>query len=325
MLHAFRALGGTAQNIAVKSDGAGPGIVPANPERAIGVHVPPNLIFPVSDLELIDGRLRIRDSAVIGNAERSFFEGYSDSFTWSSGCDRADQFLSGLDSLPADVRTVLRDEFGIEFPGPEPERTERWLLQSRLLTWRGKIVFVPILELVQHDPKAQPYSERDGVTLTGTFGEEVRMGRSMLSPFAAFWKFGIASPERQAFSLPMTLTTESGREVVIEQLMNLNATLGAFPVPDFKVEGPAVQFSCLMIGSSRTPKLSRAIFYRIMREAGETKPEHVFDSVLHINRLSFLKLLEALESQEGQLVPTLRKVVRFQLEAMSWCIGTREL
>jgi hypothetical protein len=41
--------------------------------------------------------------------------------------------------------------------------------------------------------------------------------------------------------------------------------------------------------------------------------------------LAFLKLLETLEDHEGTLISTLRKVVRFQLEGMSWCIGHRAL
>ena len=53
--------------------------------------------------------------------------------------------------------------------------------------------------------------------------------------------------------------------------------------------------------------------------------DEVFDRILHFNRMKFLKLLAALEEQEGDLVLMLRRMARFQLEAMSNCIGSREL
>jgi hypothetical protein len=62
-----------------------------------------------------------------------------------------------------------------------------------------------------------------------------------------------------------------------------------------------------------------------MRDAGQKDPERVFDRILLENRLKFLKLLEILEEHEGGLIPTLRRVVRYQLEAMCWCVGSREL
>jgi len=62
-----------------------------------------------------------------------------------------------------------------------------------------------------------------------------------------------------------------------------------------------------------------------MRDAGEAKPEQIFDRILHENRMAYLNLWEALEPHEGVLISSLRKAVRYQLEAMSWCIGTRDL
>jgi hypothetical protein len=62
-----------------------------------------------------------------------------------------------------------------------------------------------------------------------------------------------------------------------------------------------------------------------MRDAGQKDPERVFDRILLENRLKFLKLLEVLEEHDGGLIRVLRRVARYQLEAMSWCVGSREL
>jgi hypothetical protein len=325
-LRAFNALGGAAENIVRKSGSAARGLVSVNPEKSVDLYVPEKLIFPASDFEFADGRLKLKDTAQIGNAERSFLENYLASVSWSEGRDEAAAFVKHLNDLPGDVRALLSVEFGMEFPGEHaPDKMEEWLFRSRLLAWRGAPALVPILELVSHDPMAKPFLEANGLSLTGKFSGEVRMVRGRLGPFSAFWRFGFATLERQTFSLPMTLETGSGLEVNIGQSINLNAVLGSMPVPQFEVNGKSVRFSCVMVGSSRNPKLSRGIFCRIVKDAGEANPDQVFDNILHINRMSFLKLLEALERHEGEPIHTLRTVARYELEAMSWCIGTREL
>ncbi len=327
VLQVFDALGGRLTNVSLGNGPEGRKIIATKPEAPVEMFAPDNLIFPISEVELVADRPRIKESSAIGKAERSFFDNYYQSFSWESADrERAVAFLKSIDELPADVREVLSNEFGMDLAHADADdAADRWLLQSRLLGWRGTPVLVPVFELVNHDPGGDLFSDASGIALVGRFAGEVRARRSRLGPFASFWRFGRAVPERIAFSLPMELKTESGISIGIDQNANVNGTLGSIAVPEFTIEDRSVHLSSLMIGSSRNPKLSRGIFYRVMRDAGETNPEQVFDNIAHINRLSFLKLLEALEPHEGGLVPVLRKVVRYQLEAMSWCIGTREL
>jgi hypothetical protein len=81
----------------------------------------------------------------------------------------------------------------------------------------------------------------------------------------------------------------------------------------------------MMIGNMEAPRLSKAIFVSIMKEAGTPNPEEQFDSVLHENRLKFLRLLGLVEPVQGELGRSLRTMIRYQLEAMSHCVGIREL
>jgi len=39
------------------------------------------------------------------------------------------------------------------------------------------------------------------------------------------------------------------------------------------------------------------------------------------NALAFINLLQALEPHEGEMISKLRTMARYQLEAMSYCIG----
>jgi hypothetical protein len=58
-----------------------------------------------------------------------------------------------------------------------------------------------------------------------------------------------------------------------------------------------------------------------MRDAGFSGFEHAFDTVRHANRMHFLNLLAAIEAVDGPMAKTLRRMVRFQLQALSYCYG----
>ena len=52
--------------------------------------------------------------------------------------------------------------------------------------------------------------------------------------------------------------------------------------------------------------------------------DEVFDQILRSNALTFIKLLQALEPHEGEMISKLRTMARYQLEAMAHCVGSRE-
>jgi hypothetical protein len=89
--------------------------------------------------------------------------------------------------------------------------------------------------------------------------------------------------------------------------------------------GDSLTLSYLTIGSSRNPRLSRGIFRTLMREAGIENPDEGFDEVLCYNRRGFLGLLAALEPHEAPMITNLRRMARYQLAAMTHCVGAREL
>ncbi|HEY2446908.1 MAG TPA: hypothetical protein VGI20_14325 [Rhizomicrobium sp.] len=326
MIEAFRALGGTADNIVQRQGALGRGIFPADGGKPIRLLVPKNLLIPVDDIEFVDHRLKIRDSTIVGEPERNFCEKYENIFSWG-GEGRADSvaFITALDGLPAEVRSELSAAFS-KFEsgaGDSNYRAQRWFLHSRMIHREGKFYVMPIMELVNHDPSARTYDLKEGVAIEGTFSGEVFVRYSLQDPFGMFRTFGFASPEPMAFSMPMTEGDHP--RLVINTDYNFNFKRGSFYVPEFKLDGDALTLSCMMIGNSRFPRFSRGAFNAVMREAGQPNSNEMFDLILHRNRSRHHRLLAALEPYDGELIRTLRKAVRLQLEAMSHCIGAREL
>ena len=80
-----------------------------------------------------------------------------------------------------------------------------------------------------------------------------------------------------------------------------------------------------MIGHRGMPQQPRGIFRAAVAGAQIYKADEVFDIILQFNWASFLNLLTMLEPHEGDAVVTLRTVVRYQLEAISHCIGSLEI
>lgn len=325
LLQAFRGLGGTAVNFARKP-GSRRGLVPIDPSMNAVLHVPEKLIVAVQDLEFVNGRLKVTSSATIGNAERSFLDNYLDGISWGGGGrDEALAFMQSLRELPDDVRQLLITEFGIEplLEGGE-EIAQQWYLENRRVRWRDKAVFAPLVELIDHAASAMPFADREGIALGGKFEGEIRIRRSDADPFLFFRRNGYASPEPVAFSQPLSMDVR-GSTIEIAKIVNLSSKLGSVAVPDYVREGNALNVSCLLIGGSGFPRLPRGVFKAMTKDMQLPSADQTFDVILHNNRILFLKLLAVLEPYEGTMITTLRKVARYQLEAMSWCIGTREL
>ena len=62
-----------------------------------------------------------------------------------------------------------------------------------------------------------------------------------------------------------------------------------------------------------------------MREAGYSDVEEAFDRVQQTNLSSLMNLLSAIEPFEGPMAQMLRRMVRFQVQAMSCCFGVRAI
>jgi len=325
MIEAFRALGGVADNIVPGIGARGRGIFPIDRTKPVRLHVPENLLIPEKDIEFVGGRLKVSDSSACGRPEREFFEEYQNTFSWG-GAGRLDcaAFVRSLDPLPPEIlsRLFAFDEGERPLAG-EQDRIEREFVQSRRIERNGETVLMPVMDLVNHGPAAPLFNPVDGISIEGAYSGEVLVRYGHQDPFGILLSHGFASPEQQAFSIPAK--RHGSHKLIIGRKINLKSRRGSLNVPDFTIDGDTLELSCMIIGHMKFPKVPKTIFCSIASEAGWTNPEEEFDTIVHNNRMSFLHLLEILEPLEGGLVPTIRKMIRYQLEAMTHCVGTREL
>ena len=327
LLDEFCALGGTAENLCLKRGEFGRGLFPKDPTKPICLRVPENLLFDVGDIVFDQGVLRVNASSQVGNREKAWFERYENEFSWGGGGGaEVERFRELLQALPASPRDVLVTEFGLRawLEEASDEWIQKQFLGSRVMQYREHKVIMPILELANHGPVG--YLDcRDGISVTGQFGDEVLIHYGRSDAWARFLKFGFASDEPEAFSLPLTLTGNFGDLVVVREIDKGEfidvPSVGRVMLPHFVVDGERATLSFLILGMTKAPGVPRGVLNRLFLQAGISDALDKFDLIQHANRMNFLKLLGSLERLDGPLVWTLRQMSRFQLQAMSHCYG----
>jgi len=267
---------------------------------------------------------RVRASA--GSREKLFLEGYENLFSWGGG-GRTDieRLFSEAQALPAELRHRLKSEFhcGDWFGDATDAAVQARFIASRCIRYRDRTVVMPIVELANHGAGAA-CNTADGVALSGRFADEVLYKYSDFDAQGMFSTWGFACDQPQAFSIALGGRIGQRRAVIGRDLGGLTPATQLW-IPRAGVRPDEVQLEFLMIGNRQYPRSCKGIFYKVMRDAGISEFEEGFDTIRHANRMHYLNLWAAIESVEGPMVGALRRMVRFQMQAMSYCYGVQEI
>ena len=323
MLAEFRALGGTADNICLREGPIGRGLFPVDPAKPVAIRIPGNLLVDISDVDFAGGNFRVAARATIGERERAFLESYEAQFSWGSGgLSEIERIFDHAQAFPADIRRTLKSDYhcGDWFDDATDALMQRQFMLSRSIRYKDRTVVMPIVELANHGLFAS-YATRDGVGLQGQFSGEVLVRYADFDAHGTFSTWGFAFDQPQAFSI--ALGGKVGKNPV-----RINRDLGGvvpgtpYWIPEFAARDGGAQLRFLMLGSKQYPKHCKSIFYKIMREIGLSGFEEAFETVQHANRLFYLNLWSLIEDIDGPMAHTFRRVVHYQLRALSYCYGT---
>jgi len=328
LVEEFRSLGGVLENVRLGRGAIGRGFFAKNPGAPVKIVVPENLLFPVDEVEFVDGRLRVKKKADPPSHAERFFEQYQQDFSWGAG-GRSDceTFLQSMAELPEPVREVLTKDWGLGhmFRAIDVAVVQNRFLRTRMIYRNGRAVLMPVLELVNHGVMGAPFRFSDGVSIVGTYANEVLARYNNLDSFGVFLIWGFPNAEPVTYSLSMKLTL-SGRSLVVGREVAKNKAHGTVRLPEVKVQGDTIHLSHVMLGNKATPKLSRGIFRHVMKDLNLLKgADEVFDRIRQINGTRFLTLLSVLEDYESATITALRRMCRYQLALLMFCVGTREL
>ena len=328
MLEEFRALGGIADNVRLDDGPIGRGLFPIDPSKAIRVLIPESLLVDLKYTTIEeDGVFRLHPEAPVGAREKAFLENYQRDFSWGVSHQDSKALLQMIQGAPIELREFLASPLNADewLAGPFPKAIGERFLSSRVYSRvKGRAVIIPIVELANHGHDTNYVDNGEGIGLSGLFSSEILVEYNSGDPLDFFHGWGFASPtERFALSLRVRLETPSGPLVIKRDRDPFSTeTDKKIFYPEVSMEGDELTLSSLLLGHKEMPLLPRSIFYQLMRDSRRSGAEEIFEKIQHINRMQFYKLYALSESATPPLSRLLRDVARYQLEAMSHCIGT---
>lgn len=327
LVEEFRALGGVLQNVRLGRGTIGRGLFPIDPGKPVRILVPENLLFPIDELEFVDGRLRVKKKRESLSREDKFFEEYQEAFSWGAG-GRSDceAFLESMVELPEPVREVLTKDWGLGqmFHDVDAKLVQNRFLRTRMIYRNRRAVLMPVLELVNHGAMGAPFRFIGGISIAGRYADEVLARYNFVDPFGVFLTWGFPNPEPVTYSLKMKLQRPGGTLVIGRELAK-NKVHGRLRVPEVTVEDDTINLSHVMLGNKSFPKLSRGVFQYLMKEQGIEGADETFDRIRQMNGTRFLNLLSVLDDHESRTITALRQMCRYQLTSLMFSVGTREL
>ncbi|MBV9571869.1 MAG: hypothetical protein JO056_11570 [Alphaproteobacteria bacterium] len=323
MIQEFSALGGVVKNIVPSEHG----LSSRDPAEPVLIRVPPELLIRSEHVEFLDDRIVIDKSAEIPEPVRSFFHRYANTLGLRTAhTAEAIAFFSALAALPDAVRQVLATDFGLSAPLQDDTASaaRNQILNSRRVFWRRGRAIAPIIELARYAPDGLKPERGRSLQIYGYASKEIVVRFARHDPLSAFALFGRAVPETAAFSLPMQINVENFA-ILIGRNPDESKMRGKDPVPAISTDGQKITLSYLLLGERKSPALPRSICRTVFTEAGIQDPDEAFDRIVRSNALKFINLLQGLEPHEGSMTTTLRTMARYQLEALAYCIGSRQL
>ncbi len=323
----FRALGGSMDNVRLGHGPLGRGLFVVDPARPFLVRAPENLLVSVSDIVFENGTLKVAAGANVGVRERKFYEDYYAFISWGDGGrEEIERIFEQAAQLPPELRHKLFTDYicGEWFDEPSLGLIQKQFIDSREISFRGRIAMMPIIELANHGAVCS-YDETDGLSLRGTAQDEITVQYASTDTSIMFISWGFVAECDSAYSI--ALRTAVGTTPLHVYRRTVNTTIGVKPVPPTltTIDGGALQLNFLMLGNRRMPRLCRGNFRSVLRAAGHTDVDETFDKIRMVNQGHYLALLGDLETLDGPMVRQLRRMARLQLLALTYCFGVREL
>lgn len=332
LLAEFRSLGGVFENARIGEGATGRGVLVLDPAKPAIVHVPPNLLVPIGDVEVRDGRLTLKTHGKIGARERVFFETYQRHFGWNAGLfeEVAAQQAEWYE-LPDEIRRQICTMGAVgnpesRFEAPTIDACLKNYIETRDVYFKGKPHIAPLLELINHSPTGSDYAIEDGVTLAGTFDAEVFARYNVRDAWAVALHYGFAHRSPYAYSLAITVDIYANKRLVVERDAAAVRMVDGIRYPRREDDGDIVTLTNVMLGDSTAMDVPRAVFRKLLSaELTISQADEVFEGIAFYNRRRFLDILWALQKYEGNVVGMLRAAAIHQLHALSACVGARTL
>lgn len=318
----FTALGGVLDNVDLRYGPRGRGLFAKAPGRPVRIFVPGHLVVPCEFIGLSGGRPVLTAAAEVQPGVADLFALYAETL-WAgeNGIAATRRFLSDVASLPQAARDMLGREFGLSpwFRPIDDAQVLDQFLRTRRLVLDGRTVFMPILELINHDSGGPLVTtSAAGLELVGRFAGEITWRYRVADSFQMFGLYQILGSERRAFSLPFSVD-DPARGLKIEvgaDTVNRIGADGDIAPPKIEKQGGKLRLAFLLLADEADPRRPYRSFHKHIAPHLGTGGPAFFQGLLYSNRRLFLRLLATLEPEQSPIARDLRQMCRMQLETL---------
>ena len=326
LLEEFRSFGGRAENVIQRDGPLGLGLFPINPSQPVELVVPKPLLVPADNVELRNGAAVIKDDSMFPTGYADWFRRYQASYSWGAeGEESVTHFETGLKNLPSNVGELLHQ---LNLYRPEHRLTGktfqdsmlRRFLKSRCLGQQGQLLVMPLVELVNHSPKATNWEIKpDGsVGFSGLHDGEVLVKYSNADPFRRLMGYGFNIQEPLGFSLSLKLL-HRGELVVVQG----GGGRHWFKPPALEQTDKRLMVQQPLLGCQENPRMPLTLFLSACQRACRPDGQELFERIHQANTLALMDLLKRLDAIQSEIASLLRLGCLNQLTALSHHIGHR--
>lgn len=323
IIEKFRRLGGTAENVELRTGKLGRGIYSINPGEKSILATPKNLLIKRSDVRRDSNNIFIKANSSTDKAAKEFAEYYYNELSWGNGGSADSQsFLSQITSMPTSIKNDLAkyrfiDKGILNYRDNLDTRLERFI-DERAFLFRGESVLVPMIELVNHSNYAPPFRvTKEGLETPPTNSDCMELlhkysGKN--SPMSLWRSYGFSSRGIVSFSIPF--------EIKINQL---SITLRCFGQQESGAEennsintsSKVLSIDSLPVGC-QSPSLPLSKLISIISPMG-AKPDLAKSLMIFIQKTNMQirrKILDALQAQEKDQASELSKALKYEIESI---------
>lgn len=295
-----------------------------DPTRPVRIRIPRSLMIPVAGTQLRDGELVMRPGAA-RKRESAFFEAYQREFGWSAG-GRDASFAHQADwhAMPKEIVDLLKvicavDDIGRRFDAPTDESALQDYIRSRAFFFDGRTQFIPVVELVNHDPATSGYAVSDSIDIGGSFAGEVVVNYNKLyDAISIALSWGFACEPILANSLGSHLGFENGLEFRIARSFTQNREAGDRVYPKAQISRRRAELAFLTLGNQVSPETPRAVFREVMRQRlNDDEADPIFNTIIEFNKQQLSSLLALLRGHDAPIARMLADATVHQMNVIS--------
>lgn len=321
LLTTFRSLGGIAENVSIRPGRHGHGLFVNDPSQPVRVVTPMQLLIaPAMLMTTREGQVKVKSTSGLRADVVAFHQHYQRAFGWGAGgYDPISQHRQQLEALPDSVKAFLhifgcQDDLSRQLM---PQEAFRHHCISRQISVHGTSMLMPVLELINHASSGEPYViSDDGVSLTGTFDDEViSCYRKSMDAFHFFFNYHFAAPSRSTLSCDVQIDVPGFRSLRVCRMDGSSELKRGVHMPRVMSGKDEVCLSFVELVNLDKPSLPRQVFVELLGDQGMpiTRSHELFSGLITHNRQVLSDFLSACEGLDGSALPGLKEVAAFQL------------